>query len=172
MLNGWSCITSACPRPKSNKHICIWAPRSWPLYASDISMAIKPVTNKRFLNHAAASSADSVQVSWNIRLALTGPDFNMYKKSNSGNKANIQGVLGDHFAWANLNHESVEEVSAGVQNYRCMKTIGKAQEFARDLATKPEDVQAGTSVHIWLSFPEFCSLEQGWNDVIILCFRW
>ena len=60
VLNGWSCITSACPRPTSNKHICIWAPRSWPLYASDISMAIKPVTNKRFLNHGIQRTDRSV----------------------------------------------------------------------------------------------------------------
>ena len=130
-----------------------------------IRTAIKPIINRRFLNQAAASSVDCSKTAGTIRTAKTGlfTDFNIYHKSNARNTTNIQGALSDQFAWVALHHDAIEEQQVdddGQVSYRCIQAVSKAKDFAMELQRLKElgvDAQAGTSIHIWLSFAEFVS---------------
>ena len=117
---------------------------------------LKKITKQRFLNSAASSTSESTEVSSGVRLANTGlfTDFDLFKKSLARNRVNLQGALGDQFAWANIHHASVQTKSDNF-DCRCLEVISIASEYVNNLSTRGDEVKAGTSIHIWLSFDEF-----------------
>ena len=116
---------------------------------------VKTITSQRFLNDAAVSSGNE-QVAAGVRLASTGlfTDFDVTRKSNAGNRINIHRALGDHFAWANIYHVSVE-VNDPQFKCQCLEVIHNARKYLNVLMNKGDEVKAGASIHIWLSFNEF-----------------
>lgn len=125
----------------------------------EIKSVVRPVVKKGFLNQIATSAASSVNVSGNIRPTNTGlfTDFNIEKKSDQRNITDIQTALSEQFGWSNLHHDAVygEFEARGKQKHRCLEAIHRAQKFAEELVGKEDEVQSGSSIHIWLSFHEF-----------------
>ncbi len=124
----------------------------------DVKPIIKSLTSQRFLNSAASSSSGSAEVSSGIRVANTGlfTDFDINRASKAKNRINMQGALCDQFAWANIHHVSVEDKSERFE-FRCLEVVAQAADYAESLSKRSDDVKAGSSIHIWLSFAEFVS---------------
>ena len=125
--------------------------------------ALRPITNRRFLNQAATSSTDCSRTAGTIRITKTGlfTDFDIQRKSLARNLTNIQGALTDQFAWGALHHVAIGEPLVdddGAITFRCIQAVLKAKEFAAELQRLEElgvAAKSGTSIHIWLSFGEF-----------------
>ena len=117
-----------------------------------VSPILKQLTSQRFLNDAAGSP----QVSSGIRTAATGlfTDFDVVRTSNSRNRINTQSALSDQFAWANIHHVATE-IKSDKFECQCLEVIADAAEYVEQLWKRSEEVKAGTSIHIWLSFNEF-----------------
>ena len=122
----------------------------------EIQPIIKKLTSQRFLNSAASSSSGSTEVSSGVRLASTGlfTDFDIVRTSNARNRINMQSALGDQFAWANIHHVSVED-KGEKSDCRCLEVIAIASDFVDNLSKRSDEVKAGASIHIWLSFADF-----------------
>ena len=120
------------------------------------SAMIKPITNTPFLNKAATSSSGPLETSGSIRIATAGlfTDFDIWRKSNNGARANIQSVIGDHFSWNRLHHCAIEE-KKHLHKARCLHAIKEAIKFAGKISEAAANIKAGASIHIWISFAEF-----------------
>ena len=98
----------------------------------EVDALIRPIVNRRFLNHAVTSTYRSEMTSGSIRSTKTGlfTDFEITRRSGPKKKttSNIQGVLGDVFGWSAFHHESVMNRES-VSPHKCFDVIAKARIF-------------------------------------------